>query len=161
MKSVLISVAMLLSVSAFANPFDGVVGQYKVIGKPQIRNENVKSCNRFDFKNIVGVKVEKDASGYQQSHMIYIQKPNGWSGHPISDFNYTNEFKAAGSYAKTAGDKALNESGTWSANPVEKETLTVSLEKSGSNYVFKMVEALYENSALTAACHYQVQLTKN
>jgi hypothetical protein len=154
--------ALLISICAFANPFDAFVGQYDVSGSPQIKNEKAKRCNRFDFKNIIGLKVEKNSNGYQQSHMLYLLKPNGWSGHPTEEFSYTNELKNGGSYAKTTGSaaSAVNESGTWGANPPEKETLTVSIEKSGAGYILKMVEALYENTVLTAACYYQVQLIK-
>lgn len=162
MKSLFIIATFLISATASANSFDDFVGEYKVTGSPQITNDNAKWCNRFDFKNIVGLKVEKNTDGYQQSHMIYIQKPNGWSGHPTMDFSYTNEFKNGGTYAKTSGSSALasNEYGTWGVNPNQKETLIVSIEKSAAGYTFKMAEALYKNSVLTAACYYQVQLTK-
>jgi hypothetical protein len=162
MKSLTIIATFLFSAAAFANPFDGFIGEYKVNGSPQITNNNAKWCNRFDFKNITGLKVEKDTSGYQQSHVIYIQKPNGWSGHPTMDFSYTNDLKNGGSYAKTSGSNALasNEYGTWGLNPIQNETLTVSIEKSAAGYTFNMAEVLYENSVLTAACYYRAQLTK-
>jgi hypothetical protein len=163
MKSLFVAAVLLISTSAFANSFDQFVGEFKISGSPQIRSENAKFCNRFNFKNIVGIKVEKNTNGYQQSHMIYFQNPTGWAGHPVMDFTFTNDFKIGGSYAKTSGSdhSASNEYGTWGSNRDYKETIRVILTESGSSFNLKVVEALWENIAPTAACYYEVQLTKN
>lgn len=158
----LIVAVLLVSTLASANPFDGFIGAYKVSSSPQIRAENATWCNRFDFKNIIGLKVEKNTQNPQQSHTLYLQTQNGWSGHPTMDFNYINQFRDGGTYASTTGSStsAANEYTTWSTSPNSKETLTVSLKSFGSEYVFSMTDALYENSVLEAACYYQVSLKK-
>lgn len=162
MNHLLIILTLSFTAAAIANPFDAFEGEYKVSSSPQIKSENAKECNRFDFKNINGLKVEKNTNGYQQTHVLKVITPYGWSGVPVMDFNYTNPFNSAGSYAKTTGSTsfASNEYGTWVNKTDHKETLMVSLENSASGYNFKMTEALYENSVLSAACYYQVQITK-
>lgn len=162
MKGIILAACLAISSSAFANPFDGFIGEYKVNGSPTIRAQNAKWCNRFDFKNIVGLKVAKDTNGYAQSHVLYILNPAGWSGHPTMDFDYKNEFGTGGSYAKSTGssNSASNVWASFSINPQETESLTVSIEKLGSEFAFSMSEELKQNSVLTAGCYYQVKLLK-
>jgi hypothetical protein len=162
MKVIFTAATILFSASAFANPFDKFVGHYKVNGSPQITNESAKFCNRFDFKNVVRVRVERNSSGYQQTHLVYIENQTGWSVHPLTEFEYTDELKLGGSYARTTGTdySATNEYGAWSTNPDKKETLIIQLDRTSFGLVFSMNEALYENSGLKAACHYQVKLVE-
>ena len=161
MKNFLVAMVFLASLSALANPFDGFVGKYQTSGSPKITNDNANFCDRFNFSKIVGLDIEKNTAGYMQSHILYIRHPMGWSGHPTEEYKYVNEF-GGGSYATTSGSTTLakNERGSFGANPNEKETLTVSIEKTGANFIFSMVEALYENNVFTAACYYQVKLVK-
>ncbi|MBY0371286.1 hypothetical protein K2X33_11405 [bacterium] len=156
--------AALISTTASANPFDAFVGEYKTVGAPLIRNQNAKECNRFDFKNITGLKVEKDTSGYKQSHMVYVLTSSGRSGLAVMEYAFDGDLGTGGSYAKTSGNSttAYNEFGTRGTNPSRNETLAASVEKSAAGYTFKLTEALYEPSTtLTASCHYSVLLTKN
>jgi hypothetical protein len=162
-KIILMSLLSLLTSSlALANAFDNFIGEYKTSSSPQITAKNAKWCNRFDFKNIVGLKVEANTKGSDQSHVLYILNTSGWSGHPIMDFAYTNEFRTGGSYAKTSGSSstALNEYGTWGSNPNEKESLTVTIEKTGADFIFSMNESLFQNTVFTAGCSYQVKLVR-
>lgn len=151
------------STIAQANPFDAFVGSYTATGAPSIRHENTTWCNRFFFSQINGLRVEQNTAGYEQSHVLHLQRPSGSSGHPIMEFTYTNELRIGGSYAKTEGDTnlAINQYGTWGTNPDRRDELTVSLENMGTAYRFRMVDSVVERGQVTVACHYEVMLRKN
>lgn len=162
MKSFLLASAFLVSTSVFANSFDNFIGEYKVSGSPVIKMENAKWCNRFNFQKIVGLKVEVNTQGLNQSHIIYFQDQSGSYGYPAMDYNYTNDYGTGGGYAKSTGtsNSASNEYGIWSINPNQKETTGLTVENVGTGYVVYLTEAYYENTTLVAACYYQVNLTK-
>jgi len=144
---------------AFANQFDNFIGEYKTSSQVQII-KNAKWCNRFNFKEIVGLKVEANTQGYEQSHVLYILNPHGWSGLPVMNYDQKGDFMTSPNWARTTGSANLASNEWGSLVGDEKETLTVSIEKTGLDYTFSMVEALNENSVLTASCSYQVKLVK-
>lgn len=162
MKTILLTLCLLLSASSFAHPFDGFLGNYKVTGPVKIRNENAKDCNRFNLRNLVALKVLRSTHGYQQSHALVLESFQTASAHPIMEYKYVNEFQTAGSYAKTTSTptSASNELGDWTSNPFERSSLTVTLENLESGTLFTVTEAHYENSRFMSGCQYQASLTK-
>jgi len=160
-KSLLMTAVVLISTSAFANPFDGFVGEYKASSAPQITSDQPRWCNWMNFQNVTGLRVEKNTSESKQSHVLYVLSSDDQMDLPIKDFNKSNLFNTRGSYGKTSGTStsALSEFGAWGSRDYT-ETYTASLEKTATGYSFKLTEALHDKTELVAACSYQVQLTK-
>lgn len=155
--------SVVTSSVALANVFDNFIGEYKTSSVRQITAENAIWCNLFGFRNIIGLKIEANTKGVAQSHALYILDPTGWSvGHPIKDFDDTSNFSKEGNYAKTSGSSSIasNEYGSWSQNPIDKEILTVTIEKTGVDFTFSMYEAIFMDMVLAEACSYQVKLVK-
>jgi hypothetical protein len=157
--------ALMATSVALANPFDAFVGDYTLVGKSVIQKSgSARECIRFNFENLVGFSVVADTAGYQQTHMLHFvfdgTSGHGWFGHPVMEYNYKNEFGTGGSYAKTSGDQniAKNEYTTWSNNSIEP--LTVSIQRSGSQYLLLMTEVYSRNSQVEASCTYQATLNK-
>ena len=162
MKILLSALFLISSASAFANEFDNFVGDYTVSGAPTINADRATFCNHLDFKNLTGLTIAQDTKGYKQSHMIHFINASGWYGAPVMDFDYTNDWHSGGSFAKTTGNatSATNVEGSWGTNPITRDTVTITIEKTGGGYALSMQQAHFENSSLSAACYYQVALTK-
>lgn len=161
MKMLITTLSFMLSVSAFANSFDRFIGKYKVVGAPAIQKQNAKSCNRFFFKDITGLEIKADTSGFKQSHVLFILNPSGWSAHPVADYyEKTDTNPSRGTYANTtgSGDMASNDWGSFGRE--DNERLVVTIKKSGNEFVFSMAEELVLQGTVTAACYYQVQMQK-
>ncbi len=163
MKHLLFLAITICPALANANPFDGFIGNYTIQSAPSIRNKNASFCDRFGFSRITGIKVEKNTTGagFKQTHTISLFTKEGYSAHPVMEYEDTNEFRTGGSFAKTTGSatSAANIYGSWN-NRQERDTLFVSIEKAGKGYVFNMAEELSVNGSTESGCYYQVSLTR-
>lgn len=163
MKSFVILLASLSASVAFANPFDSFIGNYAVVGQPTVHADgNVRECVRFDFAQLDGFSVVADKTGYNQTHVLRFQSDNDHlvSSHPVMEYNYTEPMGHGGSYAKTSGDgtSAKNEYTDW-GNGTQR-SLTVTIQKSGTQFLLVMTEVDSENSQSMASCTYSAVLAK-
>jgi hypothetical protein len=170
MKNLVLSLLFLFATNAMANSFDSFVGEYTVVGKPSItKSGNVKECLRFGFQYLTGLSVISDSKGYNQSHVLHFNFNggsigHGWSGFPVMDFNYKNDFGNGGSYAKTTGDanKAVSEYTAWgrSSDVNDSTPLIVSIQKNGNQFVLNVSESYIRNSVTVSNCSYVANLSK-
>ncbi len=161
MKKWILTLGFLISASAFANPFDTFLGNYKVVGSPHVRIENAKFCNRFNFKNVSELAVVANSKGHKQSHLITLSTSTGWSSHPIMDFDFKNQLNPTmGSFAKTSGgkDSATNEWGQYGAP--ENDVLSVTMKRQGNQYSFVMNEERLSQGRVVHGCYYSVDLQR-
>ena len=119
-----------------------------------------KNCIRFNFLNLTGFTVEIDTkSNAFTSNMLYFKIPNGWSGHPISDYS-----NGPLSYARTIGDSntAVNEwiQGGAIGNQIHTESLKISLIRNGNNILLEMIESYFKDNNVLASCTYTAVLNK-
>lgn len=172
MKTLVILFGFVVGSSAMANPFDSFVGEYSIVGVPQIQKSgSAKECIRFDFPHLVGISVIRDTGGYRQSNVVRFHHAGGmgtgWSGHPIMDYNNNlggSPMKCVGDSAVTTGD-VIEAQNIWSQcggtiSVTFYETLSVSLANVGGQYLVKMIESYIENGQTVATCNYLARLSK-
>ncbi|HVJ65252.1 MAG TPA: hypothetical protein VM901_08355 [Bdellovibrionota bacterium] len=161
MNRLFIASFFAVSATAFASPFDAFVGSYTTSSKPSVESENAKFCNRFGFREITGMSIEKNdgKTGHKQSHTVLVTTPSSTSRHPIEDYDYSSDWNLGGSSAGTSGSAAMaaNLRRSWN-NRREEESFRVSIEKTSSGYLFRMAEEFHTEGQLESACYYQVAL---
>ncbi|MGZ3693070.1 MAG: hypothetical protein ACXWQO_02465 [Bdellovibrionota bacterium] len=165
MKIFLILAGFLSANAAMANPFDSFVGEYSLVGKPVIeKTGNARECVRFAIESMIGFSVTADTKGYQQTHVLHFnfdgKMGRGWMGHPVMEYNYTDDFRTGGSYAKTTGDANLaqNELTLWTKDTTNP--LLVSLGRSGNQIKLVVDEKFIRKAQLESRCLYQITLVK-
>lgn len=156
MKTLFIFVS-LFSTSSFANPFDSFIGKFQIDGKIQIKNLNAKACIRYSIPNLTGIEVKQDKNGYKQSHMIYLNNPNGWSGIPVMQFEDRPDYldQSVVYASKVQGDLNFAEV-IHNSNAKEYLSDDFSLERQNGKIILRFSEEAIKNNTVIAGCYYQV-----
>ena len=157
-----ISLLVLLPVIAFANPFDGFVGEYKVSSELVVTSSDAADCARIQMDRLSEVKIRKGDYGFKNTHVVTLVRGGMYLSYPIAE--YYREYGPTNSsdyvvYAKTTGDEnsAKNERGVKSPNTSKK--FVIALEKQAGETNLKMTTEGTVNST-TTSCVYEVDLEK-
>ncbi len=149
----------LLSVQAFANPFDGFVGKYALAGKVHIKNLNAKGCIRYGIPQMTGIEVKQDTKGYKQSHVVYIVTASGWSGLPVMQYEDRPDYlNPSVVYVSKVQGNANYAELVQGSNAKQYFADRFSFERKAGQIIFNFSEEYTKEGKLQAACYYQATL---
>ena len=164
MKFSLFFILIIFTFQAQAYTFDKFIGDYEVVTKPVVKNNNAGECIRFAFADLQKVSIEENSSGYHQTHvMIFSSELNTsplQSYHPISEFRDQLEDSDVTSYADTTGgfNYVQNEKGYQISGSQIHEALSVGISHVGGKWTVYMREFFKEKGVIKSSCQYHAEV---
>ncbi len=156
----IITLAFLLSVTAFATPFDSFEGEYSTSGNPSITANQMKECNWVNFKGITGVVISKNAQGFQTLDVLSIMSNAPLKvGFELKEYNFSGPFGVS-NIGKFEGTEGRAQYQQINSTPDFREVSTWEISATPSGYSFYMAYQVRDQFGVNGSCFYSVPFSK-
>jgi hypothetical protein len=158
MKNLILTVLMVFSAAALANPFSNFVGSYKPSSTPQVAMVGMKYCDWQGFRTIKGVEIAPKDSFY----VADLNSDVGSDLHSYTKFeeyNYADELGTK-NQASILGDANSADYQVVNTSKNSMEIYHWIISKSKSSYHLRLEYRVSVTSPNVGSCLYDVDLKK-
>lgn len=158
MKYLTLFLLALSSTAAFANPFQYFVGDYQLVGTPQVAmSAGMKYCDWQGFREMSEVSISPKNGTYESD--LFSNNGHLQSYTDFQEYAYTGDFGVTNT-AKITGDATGANYEVVDASPGSMTATTWTISKSGSNYHLRQTWQSNSNSSTVNSCVYDADLLR-